>query len=262
MEHIMTTQTDNQTTETIETVQDDREPITVCQLDSEGYFIGMTIADPDPLDLDNYLIPGGCIDTAPPEQRDNAVAKWGGEQWQYIDDYRGQTVYSIDDGNEVVITEIGELPDNTTTEPRPDSYHVWQDGSWVLTDDGTAQQLADAKAAKLIAIAQAAQQFIAHATKADTVPEFERLSWERQAQETKAWAADNTAETPTLSLIAQQRGVPIDVLRQKALAKAQAYELLVASIAGQRQKKEDQIAAAEELQQVNAITHDYSIYPS
>lgn len=237
-----------------------REPIIVCQLDAAGYYICTTTADPDPLDPENYLIPGGCIDTAPPEQRDNAIAQWDGEQWQYIDDYRGQTVYSTANGREIAITEIGALPDNTTTEPRPTKYHTWQDGSWVLTDDGTAQQLADAKAAKLIAIAQAAQQFIAQITQADTVPEFERLTWPAQAREAELWDADKTADTPTLAAIAQQRGVDLDLLRQKALQKARAYQALVVTIAGQRQKKEDQINAAADLSALNAITITYALH--
>lgn len=38
----------------------------VSQIDHEGYFCGAVIADPSPLEDGVYLIPGGCIDLAPP----------------------------------------------------------------------------------------------------------------------------------------------------------------------------------------------------
>ncbi|MBV7434460.1 tail fiber assembly protein [Cardiobacteriaceae bacterium TAE3-ERU3] len=231
---------------------------TVCQLDSNKYFVSTTIADKDPLDA-GFLIPAGCIDTAPPEQRENKVAQWDSEKWHYVSDYRGQTVYSTDDGREIAITEIGELPDNTTTEPRPTQYHSWQGGAWTLTDDAIEQQLSDAKTAKLIAVAQSAQRFIATVTRSETVPEFERLTWPAQAREAELWAADNSVETPTLAAIANQRGVDLDVLREKALQKARAYQTLVATIAGQRQRIEDQINAAQTVADVDAIDINFTV---
>lgn len=117
--------------------------------------------------------------------------------------------------------------------------------------------LAAAKTAKLHAAAEAAQAFIERVAGLDGVPQFERDSWAAQALEAQAWAADKQASTPILAGIAQARGVPLDDLRAKALAKSNAYTALTASVAGQRQAYEDQIHAAETLAALDAIAIAY-----
>ena len=117
--------------------------------------------------------------------------------------------------------------------------------------------LAAAKAAKLHAAATAAQAFIETIAGLDGVPQFERDSWASQAAEAQAWSADHDAPTPILAGIAQARGVPLDDLRAKALAKSNAYTALTASVAGQRQALEDQIHAAETLAALNTIAITY-----
>lgn len=117
--------------------------------------------------------------------------------------------------------------------------------------------LAAAKTAKLHAAASAAQAFIETVAGLDGVPQFERDSWASQALEAQAWAADHDAPTPILAGIAQARGVPLDDLRAKALAKSNAYTALTASVAGQRQALEDQIRAADTLAALDAIAVAY-----
>lgn len=72
------------------------------------------------------------------------------------------------------------------------------------------------KSAKLAEINTKAQAFVNELAHLDETPEFERETWPIQREEAKAWFADRNAETPTIALIAQMRGVPLDVLRQKA----------------------------------------------
>ena len=48
----------------------------VCQLDAEGLYVGQAEADLDVYARDgSYILPGGCIDTAPPEAREGMAAK-------------------------------------------------------------------------------------------------------------------------------------------------------------------------------------------
>ena len=117
--------------------------------------------------------------------------------------------------------------------------------------------LAAAKTAKLHAASEAAQNFIERVAGLDGVPQFERDSWAAQALEAQAWAADKQASTPILAGIAQARGVPLDALRAKALAKSNAFTALTASVAGQRQALEDQIRTAEDLAALDAIAIYY-----
>jgi len=53
----------------------------VYQTDLNGVFVGTTTADQDPLDSTNWLIPAGCVKTAPPITTDKQFAKWDGSGW-------------------------------------------------------------------------------------------------------------------------------------------------------------------------------------
>ena len=53
----------------------------VYQTDIDGVFVGTTTADKDPLDSTNWLIPAGCVQTAPPTITNSQFAKWDGEDW-------------------------------------------------------------------------------------------------------------------------------------------------------------------------------------
>jgi hypothetical protein len=53
----------------------------VYQTDINGVYVGDTVADQDPLDGTNWLIPAGCVETAPPTIADSQLAKWNGTEW-------------------------------------------------------------------------------------------------------------------------------------------------------------------------------------
>ena len=57
----------------------------VYQTDIDGVFVGITVADQDPLDDTNWLIPAGCVETAPPTVDDSQFAKWDGAKWDVED---------------------------------------------------------------------------------------------------------------------------------------------------------------------------------
>lgn len=133
----------------------------------------------------------------------------------------------------------------SASEPAPSQYHVIDAGMWVLTADGTTAQLAAAKAEKISNLNASAQAFINSAAEIDKIPEFEVQTWTIQAAEAKAYAADNTADTPVLDQIAASRGIDADKLKAAALRKTLAYEKLTAHVAGQRQALQSKIEAAK-----------------
>ena len=53
----------------------------VYQTDIGGVFVGTTTADQDPLDSNNWLVPAGCVKTAPPIITSKQLAKWDGAGW-------------------------------------------------------------------------------------------------------------------------------------------------------------------------------------
>ena len=57
----------------------------VYQTNADGFYIGPTVADPDPLDKGNWLIPAGCVTDAPPALTDNQVAQWAAGAWVVVD---------------------------------------------------------------------------------------------------------------------------------------------------------------------------------
>ena len=120
----------------------------VCQLDSNSLFSEQTEALPDPMRENRWLLPAGCVDAAPPEARAGFAAQWQPEkqEWTYIPDYRGQTAYRTDTGEEDTVIHAGELPPELTLTPRPSEYHTWSGKAWTLSESAAAQALADAQA--------------------------------------------------------------------------------------------------------------------
>lgn len=53
----------------------------VCQLNDQGYFVGMTEADESPLEPGVYHLPGGTVDAQPPIVPPGMRALWTGSGW-------------------------------------------------------------------------------------------------------------------------------------------------------------------------------------
>ena len=238
----------------------------VCQLDENGIFLYETVAELDCYAKDgSYLIPANCIEAEPPKQRENQVAQWQPEsqKWLYLPDHRGQIVYDTNKGVEIVVSELGELPENVTVNPKPSEHHVWNGSGWEIpveiAEQLTQQQFQTAKNAKLVALNTAAQNYINQATGMDKLPQFEKDTWAVQGPEAKAWAADNHAPTPVLDGIAGARGVPAQILKQKALEKTLAFEALTATVVGTRQAIETRINKAVDMDELNAIEFAFGV---
>jgi hypothetical protein len=57
----------------------------VYQTDYEGYLVAAVNADPDPLTPGNWLIPGGCVEAAPPTLSVGQRAKWSKGKWVIVE---------------------------------------------------------------------------------------------------------------------------------------------------------------------------------
>ena len=112
----------------------------------------------------------------------------------------------------------------------------------------TAAQLA---LQKIAAINRTAEQSVSTIT--DQYPQFEIDTFDAQEREARAWLLNNATATPTLSIIAQGRGITLADLVGRVITKADQFRPFVASIIAQRQALEDQLNAVD-LAGVNAAS--------
>jgi len=57
----------------------------VFQTDVNGFYVGEAVADPDPQNEGNWLIPAGCVEAKPPAIPRGKSAQWVGYKWKLID---------------------------------------------------------------------------------------------------------------------------------------------------------------------------------
>ena len=101
-------------------------------------------AQRDQLEPEKYVLPAHSTFNAPPNLLLNEVAVFGENgDWAVMPDFRGEKFYKIEDGESLVIDFIGDLPKNLTKEPRPDKYHVFNDGAWVMTEETAEKKRKD-----------------------------------------------------------------------------------------------------------------------
>ncbi|PQL06872.1 tail fiber assembly protein [Pantoea ananatis] len=74
-----------------------------------------------------------CID-APLEKKEGMVVCRTKDlsAWEYINDHRGETVHDIKTGESLIITELGDYPENTTPKIPLSQYDEWDGEDWVM----------------------------------------------------------------------------------------------------------------------------------
>jgi hypothetical protein len=102
----------------------------VYQTDALGIYMGEAIADRSPLEDGVWLIPGGCVEIAPPVVPAFKAARWLGNKWQLIDSYQGLTAYNVQTREPMVVDRAGPIPVGYTLEV-PSAGQVWDGKHWV-----------------------------------------------------------------------------------------------------------------------------------
>lgn len=85
-------------------------------------------------------LPANACITAPPTIEAEQAAVYRDGNWQVVADHRGKTVYSVADGSEIVISELGDYPADTTLLAPATAWDQWDGEKWVT--DADAQQAA------------------------------------------------------------------------------------------------------------------------
>ncbi|HHF1669453.1 hypothetical protein [Haemophilus influenzae] len=87
-------------------------------------------------------------------------------------------------------------------------------------------------------------------------PQTEIESFYRQEKEALAWQADHNTPTPMLSQIAQNRGVPFEILVEKVIEKSAQFAVVIGIIIGQRQAFEDRLLALKTPEELTALEQE------
>lgn len=152
--------------------------------------------------------------------------------------------------------EVGWILDRATgkwsaPEPVPDPEPLPQ------PDPVTPEEkLAAAKKAKLAEVNTACDLALNVVTA--EYPAQELLTFDKQETEARALIADPTVSTPLLSALASARGIPLEELAQRIIAKADIFATVTGTLIGQRQGYEDRIDTATSLEEVEAILPKYT----
>jgi predicted component of type VI protein secretion system len=85
-------------------------------------------------------------------------------------------------------------------------------------------------------------------------PEVEKRTFIKQEDEARAFIADNTTPTPTLTPIAQARSLTVQEIANRVIIKADTYTAQVSALIGLRQAKEDQIDIETDLDVLETIS--------
>lgn len=93
-------------------------------------------------------IPANSCTDAPDESKDDvAICRTADfTAWEYVADHRGETVYSTETGESVIVSLPGDYPEGTTTLAPATPYDTWNGSEWVT--DNEAQHKADVGAAE------------------------------------------------------------------------------------------------------------------
>lgn len=115
-------------------MKEDAQTITVYNMKADTLeFIGSGDAYIPP----HTGLPAYCTDIKPmkvPEGK-KAVFNHATSTWGLIDDHRGEVVFDVTTGDKIKITELGPLPENTTSISPTGQHQKWNGEEWVR-DEG------------------------------------------------------------------------------------------------------------------------------
>ena len=206
----------------------------VCQLDDQGIYVGQTDADLSPEEAENgvYLMPAGCVDVTPPKEKDGFVAKWTSEEWQYIENHIGKTVYSTATKDSMEISELGVIPEGYTLIKPENELEEWNGKAWEIPTEKLTALLTE-KRNRLI------EQIDSHAaTIYSTWTRFESEYRERQTAAEAYKSANYEGDCSRyITDFAKRAGLNNKAATDLILLQAAGLERLQVELANQRMRK-------------------------
>lgn len=136
------------------------------------------------------------------------------------------------------------------------AYIEERDGGYVIVAI-PEPSLKEAKERKLVEIQRAVDETLAPLS--SEYPYKEVLSFPTQEKEARAYLADPSTPTVLLSPMAAERGISVEDLARRIVAKADAATVKTGVVIGMGQKDRDRVAAAQSVEDVNAIVPSYKL---
>ncbi len=134
---------------------------------TSGLSLSHGVADDNPLDQENYLLPAYATQTSPPVTAERECARYltaSGDvpahqadgDWVIQPDWRNERLWNTNDGRDIAITEPNVTPEQigATVEPYPGPGYVWRGEQW-QADPDMQYQLAEQAAERELASRQA-----------------------------------------------------------------------------------------------------------
>ena len=139
-----------------------------------------------------------------------------------------------------------------------DQIEQGYDGAWYEKGFAPKKPLGELKAAKLAEINAVCDAILNAAV--STYPETEVLTFDQQTSEANVYLqTKNPEDAPLLSALALGRGITLDDLVQRVIAKHDAFSILSGHIIGQRQALEDRLDECKTVEDVEAIVVDIKL---
>ncbi|KES17299.1 Caudovirales tail fiber assembly protein, partial [Gilliamella apicola SCGC AB-598-I20] len=85
---------------------------------------------------------------APKQVKDGKGIIREGDKWTYPADHRGKKIYSIENGTESTVTEIGDIPNDYTLLKPSSEFDSWDGEKWVLDENKQHQHYVAVAAAQ------------------------------------------------------------------------------------------------------------------
>lgn len=141
-----------------------------------GVFLGNGLADENPLQHDDPIVPGYATPTPLPPSVEGGISvyrdaaghppqNWQSGAWTTVPDYRNVPLFRTADGSAFALGDeyngLGDLPPFLTDEPRPTPAYKWIADEWVLDIAIETQQLSAAATAHRDALLAEANDLIA-----------------------------------------------------------------------------------------------------
>ncbi|MGR6981219.1 hypothetical protein ACUHGC_07415 [Testudinibacter sp. P27/CKL/0425] len=203
---------------------------TVYLTDSNGLY---SHTDTEFVQVGTGLSAGAYLDAPPEAKRGFAIVR-AENGWEYQPDHRGETVYSTIDQSAVQISELGDYPENTTTQKPECDCHTW-DGKaqkWVLSDELKAAKIAKVRSDLIASI---------DSTAASISATWTRFTVEYEQRETAAlvFKQQNYEGDPGIYITGFSSAAGLDNKTATDLILRQAYGLrqLQAALSVQRMRK-------------------------